>query len=169
VSSRRARSSHLVASAGITDMTVPARVAWSYLACLGSALVTGLVVVISNAVVAPALCGPSTGDTFGDCKLAWLIWVGIIGFVVCLLPAVLVLRLGAWVWAAALAGFAFLVAAGAVDQWWWWLLALMVPAVAALVSAEWQRGPGLRWAQRALILLLDAAAAVTLVVWYRNG
>ena len=158
-----------MASGQINDMTASARVAWSYLACLGSAVVAAFLVVISNTVVAPAMCGPATGDEFGDCKLAWLIWVGIIAFVACLLPAVLVLKLGAWVWGAAIAGFAFLIAAGAVDQWWWWVLALLVPAAAALASADWEKGPALRWTQRVAILVLDVVAVITLVLWYRAG
>lgn len=169
MSSRKARSPRPVTSTRIDDMTASARVAWSYLACLGAAVLAAFLVVISNTVIAPAVCGPATGDTFGDCKLAWLIWVGIVGFVACLLPAVLVLRLGAWLWAVAVAGFAFLLTAGAVDQWWWWVLVLLVPAASALVSTDWEKGAGLRWVQRVVILLLDVAATVALVLWYRAG
>ncbi len=150
---------------GSDFMPASARVAWSYVACLLAGLVTGLLVVVTNAAVAPALCRAATGDDFSDCKFAWVVWVGIIGFVLCLLPAAVMLKLGPWLWAAAVAGLAFLVASGAIDQWWWWMLAALVPAAAALVSANWERGQAVRRAQLVLVVVLDIAAAATLLWW----
>jgi hypothetical protein len=150
-------------------MPLSARIAWSYVACLFSGLVAGLLIVVTNASLAAVLCRAATGDDFSDCKFAWVIWVGIVGFVLCLLPAVLLLKLDAWLWAAAAAAMAFLVASGAIDQWWWWTLAAVVPAAAAVLSANWERGRALRRAQLVLLVLLDVAAAATLFWWYQQA
>ncbi len=167
MSRRRARSAPQVLRVTDADfMPVSARVAWSYVACLLAGVVTGLLVVVTNVAVAPLACRAATGDDFGDCKFAWMIWVGIIGFVLSLLPAALMVKLGPWLWAAAVAGLAFLVAVGAIDQWWWWALVVLVPAAAALLSATWEYAPALRRAQRVVIVVLDVAAALTLAWWY---
>jgi hypothetical protein len=68
-----------------------------------------------------------------------------------------------------LAAAGLLVAADAVTEWWWWGIAALVPAVAALASADWARGRTFRRAQLALILVLDAVAAAALVWWYLKG
>lgn len=166
MSKRRARSAQPVSSGPADFMPVSARIAWSYVACLLAGVVTGLLVVVTNAAVAPALCRAATGDALGDCKFAWLIWTGLIGFALCLLPAALVLKLGPWLWAAACGGLGLLIATGAIDAWWWWAIALLVPAAAALLSADWERGVILRRVQIGLILALDLAAAAALVWWY---
>lgn len=169
MSRRRARSApHVRRDTAVDTLPASARVAWSYVACLLAGLVTGLLIVVTNAAVAPALCRAATGDDFGDCKFAWVVWVGVIGFVLCLLPAALALKLGPWMWAAAAAGLALLVASGAIDQWWWWVLAALVPAAAALMSANWERGPVFRRVQYVLIAVLDVAAVVALVWWLLN-
>lgn len=168
MSRRRARSAPVAHRTVADVMPVSARVAWTYVACVLAGVVTGLLIVVTNVSVAPVLCRAATGDDFSDCKFAWVIWVGIVGFVLCLLPTVLMLKLGAWLWAAALAGLAFLVASGALDQWWWWALAGLTPAAAALVSANWERGQTVRRIQLALVIVLDVAAVAALVWWYGN-
>jgi hypothetical protein len=169
VSSRRARSAQPVPSAVIDTTPPSARVAWSYVAILAAAIVTGLLVVISNAVVAPAACRAATGSDFADCKFGWLVWVTIVAFVLCLLPAALALKLGGWMWAAAVSAFGLLLTTGAYDQAWWWVTVALVPAAAALLSTNWERGSGLRWAQRAVIVALAIAAVVTMAWWLANS
>ena len=152
-------------------MPVSARVAWSYLAAVLAAVGAALVVVLSNQTLAVFLCkGAGTaGDALASCKLGWAIWAGLIGFALCLVPALLVLKLDGWLWAAMVAGMGFLIASDAITEWWWWGVAAFVPAVASLVSASWQRGTAVRRLQLAVVLVLDLAAAAALVWWYANG
>ncbi len=152
-------------------MPVSARVAWSYLAAVLAAVGAALVVVLSNQTLAVFLCkGAGTaGDALASCKLGWAIWAGLIGFALCLVPALLVLKLDGWLWAAMVAGMGFLIASDAITEWWWWAVAAFVPAVASLVSANWQRGTAVRRLQLAVVLVLDLAAAAALVWWYANG
>lgn len=152
-------------------MPVSARVAWSYLAAVLAAVGAGLVVVLSNQTVALALCkaAGSADDAVASCKLGWAIWAGLLGYVVCLVPALLLLRLDWWLWAAMVAGMGFLVSTDAVLAWWWWVGAALVPAAASLVSADWGRGRVFRRVQLGIVLLADAAAVAALVWWYLNG
>ena len=87
-------------------MPVSARIAWSYLAGVFAAVGAGLLVVISNQTLAAVACAAATGgdDPVVSCKLGYAIWTGVAGFVLCLIPAVLALKLDWWLWAAMLAG-----------------------------------------------------------------
>ena len=169
MSSRKARSAQPASSSAGDAAPPSARVAWSYVASLAAAIVTGLLVVITNAMVAPAACSAATGSDFADCKFGWLIWVTIAGFVLCLLPAALALKLGAWMWATAASALGLLMTTGAYDQAWWWVTVALVPAAAALLSANWERGDGLRWTQRAVIAVLGIAAIVAIAWWFANS
>ncbi|MCC6498123.1 MAG: hypothetical protein IT193_17870, partial [Propionibacteriaceae bacterium] len=91
------------------------------------------------------------------------------GFLLCLIPALLLLKLDWWLWAAFFAGAGFLVAADAASEWWWWLTAALIPAAAALLSADWERGASVRRWQLAAVLALDAAAVTALAWWFVNG
>ncbi len=154
-------------------MPVSARVAWTYLAVLLALVATGLVVALANQVLAPLACPPVPGDDGGDlqlgCQLGAAIWSGIVGFLLCLVPALLLLKLDWWLWAACFAGAGFLVAADAATEWWWWLVAALVPAAAALLSADWERGASVRKWQLAVVLALDAAAVAAVAWWFVNG
>jgi hypothetical protein len=149
-------------------MPVSARIAWSYLAGVFAAVGAGLLVVISNQTVAAVACAAATGgdDPVVSCKLGYAIWTGVAGFVLCLIPAVLALKLDWWLWAAMLAGLGFLVAADAVDQWWWWAVAALVPAAAALASANGGKGERVRRGQLVVLIVLDVAAVAALVWWW---
>ena len=151
-------------------MPVSARVAWSYLATVLAGVGAALVVVLSNQTLAQLLCtGGSGDDAIAGCKLGWAIWAGLAGFVLCLVPALLVLKLDWWLWAAMVAGFGFLISTDAITEWWWWVAAAFVPAIASLVSANWERGRTFRRAQLGVLLALDAAAVAALAWWYANG
>lgn len=167
------RRAHLQArSAEVVDlMPVSARVAWSYLAAVLAAAGAGLVVVLSNQTLAVFLCrsAGSADDALASCKLGWAIWAGLAGFVLCLIPALLALKLDWWLWAAMFAGLGFLISTDAITEWWWWVVAAFVPAIASLVSANWQRGRRFRRVQLGVVLLLVAASGAALVWWYVNG
>lgn len=150
-------------------MPVSARVAWTYLSSLLAFVVAGVAVVISNASLAVALCSNAAVDTVGDCKLGWAIWVALFGFLLGLIPAALWLKLDWWLivtmWSFAGLWLAF----DALDQWWWWVSALLAPAAAALVSADWDKGPEFRSWQRGGIIAVAVAAVAAVVWWYVGG
>ncbi len=152
-------------------MPVSARVAWSYLAALLALVVTGIVVALANQTLANLLCitNSTVDDAAAACRLGVAIWVTIVAFVLCLLPALLLVKLDVWLWLAAVAGAGFLVVLDAADQWWWWMVGLLVPALAALVSARWSGRRGVRRWQEAGILTSVAAAVAALAWWYVNG
>lgn len=149
-------------------MPVSARVAWTYLGALLAAVAAGVVVALVNQTTANLICPAAQGedDAVVVCRLAFAIWSTIAAFLLCLIPALLLLKLDWWLWAAMVAGAGFLVTLDAVDQWWWWLLAALVPAAAALVSADWERGAAFRRWQLGLVLALDVAAIGALVWWF---
>lgn len=167
---RRAR---LQASAveTVDFMPVSARVAWSYLAAVLAAIAAALLIVLSDQTLAVLACSSASGgdDAVASCKLGYVIWVGLGGFLLCLIPAVLVLKLDWWLWSAMAAGLGFLVATDSIDQWWWWALAAVLPAAASLISANWGRGRRFRRGQLVLLVVLDVAAAAALVWWYLYG
>ena len=154
-------------------MPVSARVAWTYLAVVMALFGTGLVAVVANQVLAAAVCPPSADDVTGDlqatCAVGYLIWSTIAAFLLCLIPALRLLKLDWWLWAAVVAGTGSLIAVDAATEWWWWLAAALLPAAAALASAEWERGARFRRWQLVALLVLDAAAIAALVWWYFNG
>jgi hypothetical protein len=155
----------------VAEMPISARVAWSYLAVVMAAAATGFLVVLFNQTVAILVCASAGKDTdaFAECKLGIAIWVALLGFILCLLPAVLLLKLHWWLWATMVAAAGFMVATDAMTEWWWWVLAAFVPALSAMASANWERGERFRRWQLAIILALDVAAAATLVWWYLKG
>jgi hypothetical protein len=146
-------------------------VAWTYLAVLLATAGAAFLVVLANSTVAVVACASAAGgdDPVAGCKVGVAIWVALGGFLLCLAPAVLLVKLDWWLWSAMVAAACFLVAADAVTEWWWWAVAALVPAAAALASADWERGAHFRRAQLWTLGALDAAAAVTVVWWYLNG
>lgn len=170
----RRRAQAAVRPAAVPDyLPVSARVAWTYLAVVLAVFGTGLVVVIGHQALISVICPPVAADTTGDlqatCEVGYLIWSSMAGFLVCLMPALRLLKLDWWLWAAMVAGAGFLVAVDAATEWWWWLAAALIPAAAALASANWEKGPLARRWQLIALLVLDAAAIAALVWWYFRG
>jgi hypothetical protein len=169
----RRRAQAAIRPAAVPDhLPVSARVAWTYLAVVLAVFATGLVVVIAHQTVGAVICPPIADDTTGDlqagCEVGYLIWSTMAGFLLCLVPAVLLLKLDWWVWAGMAAGAGFLVAVDQTTEWWWWLAAALIPAAAALASANWGRGPLVRRWQLIALLMLDAVAVGALAWWYVN-
>lgn len=165
---RRARV-RAVPAAVDDDLPVSVRVARAYLAALAAGVVTGLLVVLSDQTLAVVACAGASGvdDAVATCRFGAAVWVGLAGFLLCLLPAVLALGLGVWTWLAMATAGAFLVAADSLTEWWWWLLAAVIPAVAAPAGAEW--GERIRRGRPAVLLVLAGAAVATLARWYLTG
>ncbi|MBA3021205.1 hypothetical protein [Propionicimonas sp.] len=169
MSKRRAKAAVALARAEAGDLPVSARVAWGYLAALLAGVTAGVLVLIADQTAAVVLCRSALDDAAADCKLGWAIWVGVAGFLISLIPFALKLKLDWWFLASMWAGIGGWVAFDAIDQWWWWAAAPLLPAVAALLSADWQRGPRLRRAQLAIIVVLMAGAIGSLIWWYLRG
>lgn len=149
------------------DLPVSARVAWCYLGALLAAVGTGALAVLSNQTLAVVACAGAGGDDgVASCRLGVVLWVAVVGYLLCLLPACLLLKLGWWNWVAMTALIGLLVAADAATEWWWWAAAALVPAAAALISAEWGRGRSFRNGQLGVLILLLFGAALALVWWY---
>ena len=170
----RRRAQAAVRTAAVPDyMPVSARVAWTYLAVVLAVFGTGLVVVIGHQALSNVICPPVDTDTTGDlqatCEVGYLIWSAMAGFLLCLIPALRLLKLDWWLWAAMVAGAGFLVAVDAATEWWWWGIGALLPAAAALASADWAKGPRVRRWQLIALLVLDAGAIAALAWWYLNG
>ncbi len=150
---------------------VSARVAWCYLAALLAGVGAALLVLVSDRTLAVVACASASGtdDATASCQFGYAIWVGLAGFLVWLLPAVLALRLGWGTWLALASAGAFLVAADSVAEWWWWLAAALVPAAAAMAGADWGRGEAFARGQRLGLTGLAVVAAATLAWWYLTG
>lgn len=167
---RRAHASQAQARARVEPeiMPVSARVAWTYLASFIAVVGAGGLMIAANQTVAVAACS-SAGDGLADCKFSWLIWSAMIGFLICLIPAAKALKLDWWLVGAMWSGTGLLVWLDAIEQWWWWLIALLLPAGAALVSANWERGQRWRQVQIGLLVFFDLIAVAALAVWYFKG
>jgi hypothetical protein len=165
----RRRAQRTTATPEFVDvMPVSARVAWSYLAVLLAGVGAAFLLVLSNQTLARLACAGAAGgdDAIAGCKLGYAVWVTIGGFVVCLIPAVVLLKLDWWLWGTLAAGLAYLVAADGVTEWWWWLAALVVPAVASLLSANWGRAAPFRRVQLGILVALWLGAVAALLRWY---
>ena len=81
-------------------MPVSARVAWTYLAVVLAVFGTGLVVVVAHTAFTTFVCPPVPEDTTGDlqatCEVGYLIWSAFAAFLVCLIPALRLLKLDWW-------------------------------------------------------------------------
>ena len=169
----RRRAKAAVVPVEVPDQPISARVAWTYLAVVLALFGTGLLVVFATTVFTGAICPPVAADDTGDvqtsCQVGYLIWSTIAAFLLCLVPALRLLKLDWWLWAAVVAGAGFLVAIDSATEWWWWVCAALVPAIAALISADWGRGARFRRWQLVGILILDAAAIAALAWWYFAG
>lgn len=133
----------------------------AYLAMLLALVATGLLLVIGSLLI-PSLCPP---DNLGACGFGIQLAIGFLGLPTALLALALALRLGWFLWLAFLVPYAAWVASGQVDQWWWWVWVGLIPAVAAVASAEY-RPSGLHPVQRGLILAFAGLAVGFLIWWY---
>ncbi len=165
MSRRRARSAALAGSTAPEFIPVSARIPYSYLACLLAAATAGLVVVVASVVITPLLCDAAASTDLGDCTFGGELWLGLACFLLALVPIALALHVG-WTQVMAILGLALLVLRlDAFEQPWWWAFAAVVPAVAALLGADWERGSGLRIAQYILLGTLDVAAIIAVALW----
>jgi drug/metabolite transporter (DMT)-like permease len=137
------------------------RIAWSYLAALLAAVGAGIALAIGSTFV-PRLCG---ADEAGTCEVGWTLLIGMLGYLLAILPASLVGGLGLWFALSYLAGYAGLMISGQLGEWWWWVALLLLPAVAATVSADWT-GAGRPAVQRWLIGVAATIATAALIWWY---
>lgn len=157
-------------SALADDLPASARVAWAYLVSLAAVVGSAGLVVLTNQTVAVVACHAASGDgAVADCKFAWMLWSGLAGFMLCLIPAALALKLDWWFVATAWGLAGLLLAADSIGEWWWWALALILPAAAALLSADWQRGLRWRRAQLISVISLGVVACAALVWWFLHG
>ena len=136
------------------------RSAWSMLAALVALVGAGLALALASALT-PALCG---GDD-ASCALGWMVLIGMAGYVLVLLPACAIGGLGIWFWVAYVAGYLPLVMVAAVGDWWWWAALVLLPPVAAMVSAPLgrERLPGVH---RGVLLALALAGLGAAVWWF---
>lgn len=135
------------------------RAAWSMLAALAALAGAGIALALGGAIV-PSLC-PSDD---GTCGFGWMVLIGMVGYVVALLPACAIGGLGIWFWVAYLAGYAPLMVVAAVGDWWWWVALLLLPPVAAVASAP--LGRDVVPLQQRIGLLGLAVAGLALVIWW---
>ena len=144
------------------------RVAWTYLATVGSAVAGGLVALVAYQLVNPLVCTRSAnGDLALTCSLLAGMGLWVVAFAAAF-PAGLALvkldrRLAAWL--AMVTGLVgLLIGIGSIGQWWWTMLAVVLPAVAALASAAWLGDRRFRRGQAAT-LGVRAVAAIGVFTW----
>lgn len=106
------------------------RAAWAMLAALVALVGAGIALAIGGAIV-PSLCP----NDDGTCSFGSMVAIGMVGYLVALLPASLIGRLGRWFLVAYVAGYMPLMVVAAAGEWWWWAALVLLPAVAALASA----------------------------------
>lgn len=166
---RRKAKSNLALRPAPDLMPVSARVAWTYFASLLSAVVAAGLVALSSQSLAYALCQSTDEDALTSCKLGLVIWVGLLGFLVCLVPLARMVKLDWWLLLAMWAGAAFWLAGDSIGDWWWWAIALFLPAAAALISADWARGVAFRRRQLLLVVVLALSGLVAVIWWFVAG
>ena len=135
------------------------RAAWSMLAALAAVVGAGLALALGGALL-PVLC---PGDN-GSCGLGWMVLIGMAGYLLAMLPASAIGRLGIWFWVAYLAGYSPLMMIAAVGEWWWWTALVLLPPVAAIASAP--LGHDKLPAQQRYGLLGLAVMGLAAVVWW---
>lgn len=144
------------------------RIAWTYLATVASAAVGGLVAVIAYQVVNPLACpitDPDEADLALNCSLVWATALMLISFAGVLVGALFLVRLDHKLasWLAMVAGLlGLLIGLDGLGQWWWILLLVLLPGLAAVVSAPWK--PQARSAQ-VMGLAVLVVATLSVLVW----
>jgi hypothetical protein len=166
---RRARAAQARVRALPDSLPVSARVAWTYLASLVAAVAAAGAVVVTNQSVAVLACRAAAEDLVGDCKFSWMIWSGLIGFLVTVVPVALRVKLDWWLIVALWAQVGLWLIADAVGEWWWWAAVAVIPGVAALISADWQRGQTVRRVQVGVLIALAVGAVGGVIWWFANA
>lgn len=151
------------------DLPPSARVAWAYLSSLIAAVGAGALALLATQTLAVGLCRGSVDGDIADCKLGWAIWSSVAAFLLLLVPIAWRARLGWWFSVVMWAGVGWWVASDAIDQWWWWAAAIVLPAVAALLSADWDRGARFRRVQLGVVVAALVGAVSALIWWYLHG
>lgn len=140
---------------------IAGRVAWVYLATVGSGALGGLLALIAYQIVNPLACPIPDGDAADlalSCSLGWAIVLSLVGFAAVFSGALILFKVEARLatWLAMIAGLLWLtVGLAGIGEWWWILLLVLLPALVALASAPWSA----RWKR-----LQVAGLAVLLVV-----
>ena len=129
------------------------------LAALAALVGAGLALALGGAIV-PSLC-PSDD---GTCTFGWMVVIGMVGYLLALLPACAIGALGIWFWVAYLVGFSPLIVLASIGDWWWWTALVLLPPLAAVASSPFGRERIPPW--RGWCLLALAAASVAMVVWW---
>ncbi|MGB7964230.1 MAG: hypothetical protein WCF12_14900 [Propionicimonas sp.] len=150
------------------------RIAWSYLASLLAGVVAGLFALVGAQIARPLACPSveSAGDLALDCGLLWGMGLALLGFGLALGPVLRMMAVSDWVLStlatvAAVTGLlALFEFAG---QWWWWIALLLVPTLAAVLTARWSAETRFEWVQRAVVGLLFVAAIIGVAVWLLTG
>lgn len=130
------------------------------LAALAALVGAGLAFALGGSIV-PALC-PSDD---GTCTFGWMVVIGMVGYVVALLPACAIGGLGIWFWVAYLVGFSPLMVLASIGDWWWWTALVLLPPVAAVASSPLGRLRIASW-QRWTLLALAVIGVAAVVWWY---
>jgi len=148
---------------------VASRIAWTYLACLLSLVVGGLVLGIVHAFVSSYGCQLSDPDAASSCQLAWVIVSFGVGSLAGFGIFMKVFKLDVWVWCALAALGLGMLVVGQVWDWWWWVILLLVPAAAAVSSASWAKAPHARRVHHVVLVAVVALAAIGAGVWFATG
>lgn len=135
--------------AGVTSEkpAVADRIAWTYLATVLSGAVGGLIAVVAYQLVNPLAC-PIVDEDAADlaltCSVGWAAVLMLLGFAGTFVGALFLLKIERRLatWLAMVAGLLWLaVGLSGIGEWWWILILVLLPALAALVSAPWPRVP----------------------------
>jgi hypothetical protein len=166
---RRKAKQSLALRAGPEVMPVSARIAWTYLASLLAAIAAAGLVTLATQSLARVVCQSTTADAASSCRMGLYIWVALLGFLVCLIPLARVVKLDWLLIISMWAGAALWLASDSIGDWWWWAIGLLLPASAAAVSADWERGPKFRRCQWIVVSALAVAGLAAVIWWYVNG
>lgn len=150
------------------------RVAWTYLATVGAAALGGLVALVAYQFVDPLVCGPATGEQAEQalaCSLVAGMGLWVAGFAAAFAGMLALVKLDRRLvaWLALVAGLVGLLAGiGGLGEWWWTVALLLLPAGAALASAEWSDDRRFRLAQQGVLGAL-LAAGLAVLAWQLLG
>ncbi len=170
MSQRRSRKRVAAVAHSVEAMPISARVAWAYLATVFAGVAAGVLGVVADQSLTLLICsGAADEEASLTCKISSALWISLVAFLLCLLPAVRLVKLDWWLWLTMVALAGLLVATDQVLAWWWWVAAALLPAAAALLSADWERGESFRRWQRVTLLGLVAVAVAALLWWYLQG
>jgi len=153
---------------------VAARIAWTYLACLIALVVAAIVGVVANSFLAGFGCRLDDPDAALSCRLGWDILVVAASFLLAFGLAARALKLDSWAWLALVAGMMGVLALSMGDTmplgtWVSTASFVLMPAVAAVISAPWWPKPPGRSVHHALLIALAVLGVVAAVVSFAIG